>query len=130
MEHVLQRGEAFKAITQPILKNAACLRGSNGTDSVEHQHKRLVSVGEGSHFSKSWLVNVKRVYMPFNLDNHSVIVEMNLIASRIIGGLLHFHFKSIELMSVDLPLNLIKLQNVSAFRLRMTVDMWLWVHNL
>ncbi|KAB2615037.1 hypothetical protein D8674_021625 [Pyrus ussuriensis x Pyrus communis] len=39
--------------------------------------------GEGKPFSTSWLVDVERVYIPLNLDNHWVAMEMNLKASRI-----------------------------------------------
>ncbi|RXI09398.1 hypothetical protein DVH24_034015 [Malus domestica] len=38
---------------------------------------------EGEPFSTFWLVDVERVYMPLNLDNHWVVVKMNLKALRI-----------------------------------------------
>ncbi|KAM1068238.1 hypothetical protein ACFX1Q_000193 [Malus domestica] len=86
---------------------------------------------DGEPFSTFWLVDVERVYMPLNLDNHWVAVEMNLKASRITMGKCGiFTLKVIEFLSAGIPLDLIKPQNVPAFRLRMAVDMLHEVQNV
>ncbi|KAM1068237.1 hypothetical protein ACFX2A_000222 [Malus domestica] len=117
---------------------------------------------DGEPFSTFWLVDVERVYMPLNLDNHWVAVEMNLKASRItmldslqstthsrkmmkklapisyvladvlrsMGKCGIFTLKVIEFLSAGIPLDLIKPQNVPAFRLRMAVDMLHEVQNV
>ena len=69
--------------TQKIAKRAT--RGRKPESSTPFLHVLLKIVkGEGEPISTSWLVDVKKVYMPLNLDNHWVAMKMNLKALRII----------------------------------------------
>ncbi|KAB2597316.1 hypothetical protein D8674_000236 [Pyrus ussuriensis x Pyrus communis] len=150
-EHVLQKGALQYFYQFHILKNAVELLYMSFTlyfDCVQTYYEvtrgRKLEMStpfvpvilkivkeEGKPFFTFWLVDVEKVYMPLNLDNHWVAMEKNLKASRITMGKCRiFTLKVIDFLFANIPLDLIKPQNVPAFRLRMVVNMLHEVHNV